>query len=168
MKQEEKYLEGKKHFLENEAILLLGVLSDAARYEILLFTEGFNMSTPPAGIHSTIADLMRRSHRLADLARELAGEYGLSADEIAASQGKELLNGHPGVMQSTAPVEAVEAVEVHVSRADQLKQYLASHGPTKSRDILAGTGIPRGTIAKLLNDRCTRLSGGRWSWRDTD
>lgn len=49
------------------------------------------------------------------------------------------------------------------TRRDELMAYLTEHGPAKRGEIIAGTTIPKGTIASLLNKApFIRRSDGKW------
>jgi len=54
------------------------------------------------------------------------------------------------------------------TRLSQLRAYIQEHGPLKRREILAGTGIPAGSIAPLLNvgNGFRHHTDGRWSVAD--
>jgi len=49
-------------------------------------------------------------------------------------------------------------------RKEELKQFLVSNGPSKRAKIIAESGIPRGTIAYLLNSNSefVRRNDGKW------
>jgi len=49
-------------------------------------------------------------------------------------------------------------------RKEELKQFLVSNGPSKRAKIIAESGIPRGTIAYLLNSNSefVRRDDGKW------
>ena len=50
------------------------------------------------------------------------------------------------------------------TRRAELIDFLRKHGPSKRKQILIGTSIPKGTIATLLNKPpFVRGSDGRWS-----
>jgi hypothetical protein len=49
------------------------------------------------------------------------------------------------------------------TRVHQLRNFLIAHGPSKRAEIIARAGMPKGTIASLLNrDEFVRRSDGKW------
>jgi hypothetical protein len=49
------------------------------------------------------------------------------------------------------------------TRVQQLKNFLIQNGPSKRAAIIAGAGMPKGTIASLLNrEEFVRRSDGKW------
>ena len=52
-------------------------------------------------------------------------------------------------------------------RRDELRIFLRDHGPMKAADIAKRSGIPRGTVDYLLNDRenFRKLGDGTWATR---
>ena len=49
------------------------------------------------------------------------------------------------------------------TRKDELVKFLVANGPSKRAKILAETGMPKGTVAFLLNDSAfVRRSDGTW------
>jgi len=55
----------------------------------------------------------------------------------------------------------------HGTRRDQLVRFLTEHGPAKRATIIARSGMPKGSIAFLLNqkDYFARTSDGMWTAR---
>src|SRR5690242_19284472 len=50
-------------------------------------------------------------------------------------------------------------------RKDEIANFIKAPGPSTRGEILAGTDVPRGTIAYALNDkeRFARLPDGKWT-----
>ena len=50
------------------------------------------------------------------------------------------------------------------ARKNEVAQFIKAHGPSKRGEIKAGTKVPAGTLAYVLNDktRFIRLADGRW------
>lgn len=114
-------------------------------------------TTPPEGITEAIADLLRRSRRLSELAEELAAEYG-----VDISEGGGLHNGDvSGDSQRRAGGRKSR-------RPAELREYLLRNGPQKRKTIAEQTSIPKGTLAGLLRDYCRPTGNGRWEWVDDD
>ena len=56
------------------------------------------------------------------------------------------------------------------TRRDTLNEFLKLNGPTSRADIQYSTGMPRGTLAFLLNDKKSykRLPEGKWALREDE
>lgn len=56
---------------------------------------------------------------------------------------------------------------VKKSRKETLIDFLKTYGPTSRKEIEAKTGMPKGTVAFLLNDKDTfqHLQDGKWTVR---
>lgn len=70
----------------------------------------------------------------------------------------------PFASQSPTP----EIADTSKTRKEVLKDFLTTRGPSRRKDILTETKMPKGTVAFLLNDKETfqRLSDGRWRVRE--
>ena len=55
-------------------------------------------------------------------------------------------------------------------RRDVVMAYIGEHGPSKRAQLVEATGIPKGTISYVLNDktRFKRLENGTWDLRRED
>lgn len=49
-------------------------------------------------------------------------------------------------------------------RRDELRDFLRRHGPMKAADLVKESGIPKGTIDTLLNERDNFVSLGNGTW----
>ena len=99
-------------------------------------------------IAATIQKLSDRIEKLTRIRDMLIAEYGIdtSASNVTSAQ----ISG-PGHT---------------LTRKKQVIAYLDQNGPTKSRDIVAGAGVPRGTVGWILRgSEFLRLSGGKWDLR---
>jgi hypothetical protein len=63
--------------------------------------------------------------------------------------------------------EAIKRISLKgKTRAAQLMEFLRVNGPSATKAILAGTGMPRGSLGFTLTrvaDQVQRLEDGRWS-----
>lgn len=77
----------------------------------------------------------------------------------------QLLEEFGGESASTVVVAARPVQQGNGSRTriQQLRDFLLQHGPAKRAEIIAGAGMPKGTIASLLNrEDFVRRSDGKW------
>ena len=60
--------------------------------------------------------------------------------------------------------------EKRPSRRDTVMAYIEEHGPSKRARLVEATGIPKGTISYLLNDktRFKRVEDGTWDLKRED
>ena len=60
--------------------------------------------------------------------------------------------------------------EKRPSRRDTVMAYIEEHGPSKRARLVEATGIPKGTISYLLNDktRFKRFEDGTWDLKRED
>lgn len=61
----------------------------------------------------------------------------------------------------------VQKGEPKKTRKQFLIEFLKKHGPQTRKELMETTGLPRGTIAFLLNDKDTfvHVAGGKWAAR---
>jgi hypothetical protein len=104
-------------------------------------------------IDQKITALTKKIEALRETKDTLIREFG--------SQRVESPGPAPSVRKNGKPRE-------RVTRREQLIRFLQTNGPTPWRELLAGLGMPKGTLGFLLNTdpRFTRDEDGRWTLRN--
>lgn len=107
---------------------------------------------------ATARDLLNRGNRLRRMARELAAEYDIPMEELLDSDqsGQQEANGAAAPVPSKG--QATENGEAHEERKagrkgqrmGELIEFLRQHGPMTSQSIIDQTGLPAGTVYRLL------------------
>src|SRR5689334_16248719 len=89
----------------------------------------------------------------------LADAVKLIDERIAALQRlrNEMIQQLDGAIQPDRPIPAASVPSSNSNgsygtRKDQIAKFIAERGPSTRGEIIAGTGIPAGTIAYCLND----------------
>jgi hypothetical protein len=100
----------------------------------------------PNEIEQAVALIDQKIESLKKLRDQLVQEFGQSAPLKAVAASVPGLNGGG-----------------RVNRKDQVADYIRLHGPSSRPDIIAGTGIPVGTVAYVLNDK-ERFQARRGKW----
>ena len=105
-------------------------------------------------MHSNLSSqLIEHAERLEEAAHKLREAAKVLAN-VPSSNGTAASTKRPSA--SAPPVQP--------SRLDQLRAFLEQKGPMFRREIIAGIGIPKGTVAMLLNkkDAFAKDKDGRW------
>jgi hypothetical protein len=89
--------------------------------------------------------------------------------DLLSEFGGELARGNPAQMRLIGEGPR-KAPMTGPTRKDELVHFLREHGPSKRHVINTTSGIPRGTVANLLNqgDTFVRRSDGTWDVRQTN
>lgn len=121
---------------------------------------------------ATARDLLNRGNRLRRMARELAAEYDIPMEELLDSDqsGQHEANGTATPVPHKAP-ENGEADEQQGRKAGrkgqrmgELVEFLRQHGPMTSQSIIDQTGLPAGTVYRLLrSEQFENDEQHRWS-----
>lgn len=72
------------------------------------------------------------------------------------------------VQASETPKELKEIEVDAPSRKDVVANFIENNGPSTRAEILAGTGIPAGTISYCLNDKHRFVQGENGKWRNVE
>lgn len=104
-------------------------------------------------IRRAIEIVDQRIQSLQKIKEMLLKEFG--GEEIS-SEGQQILWPSPSV-----------SIGVKKTRKEALINFLKTSGPANRQEIEAKTGMPKGTVAFLLNDKETfqRLQDGKWTVR---
>ena len=74
-------------------------------------------------------------------------------------------SGHAVAEVAVAPART--SGTEYVTRKDQVYDFIKVHGPSTRGQIIAGTGIPAGTAAYVLNDERFINRNGKWCIADS-
>jgi hypothetical protein len=71
--------------------------------------------------------------------------------------------GAPAASESDMTLPSGMRLRRRLKRKDIVAEYIRQYGPSARADILAGTGIPPGSVAFVLNDKARfTLKDGKW------
>jgi hypothetical protein len=79
------------------------------------------------------------------------------------SSGPASVPGAPAALESDMTFPGGMRLRRRLKRKDIVAEYIRQYGPSARADILAGTGIPPGSVAFVLNDKSRFvLKDGKW------
>ena len=113
--------------------------------------------------HGKILDFRNGSFR-----HEIAQAIALLDQKIASLKKlRDQLAEEFGEVQAGTEPRILSTVTMsgngYMTRKDQVAKFLREHGPSTRSEIIAGTGIPAGTAAYVLNDEKRFVSQhGKW------
>jgi hypothetical protein len=123
------------------------------------FYEGRKSMALNQEIRAAIHHIDQRVAKLLKLKEMLLEEFSVEAEPIHSSSAATCRRGPK---KSASP-------KAKKTRRQDLVNFLKLNGPSRRREMLEKTGVPKGTIAYLLADKKTfiRLEDGRWDVRKT-